>query len=109
VIRASLRAVYVSETAGKNRGRRNGMRARWHEQAILKDIVELADLADLDIKTAVRSGKPAADAILGEVGRGSDKLIVMGVARPSGEPLFFGEIAAAVLEKSPASTLLIAS
>jgi Kef-type K+ transport system membrane component KefB/nucleotide-binding universal stress UspA family protein len=109
VVRAPLRAIYVSEAAGKNRARSNGMRARWHEQAILKDIVELADMADLHIITAVRSDKPAADAILGEVGRSSDKLIVMGVGRPSSEPLFFGEIAAAVLEKSPASILLIAS
>jgi Kef-type K+ transport system membrane component KefB/nucleotide-binding universal stress UspA family protein len=109
VVRAPLRAIYVSETAGKNRARRNALRARWHEQAILKDIVELADMADLHIKTAVRSEKPAADAILGEVGRSSDKLIVMGVGRPSSEPLFFGEIAATVLEKSPASILLIAS
>ncbi len=108
VVRAPLRAIYVSETAGKNRPRRSGMRARWHEQAILKDIVELADVADQNIKTAVRSGKAAADAILAEVGRDADKLIVMGVARPSGE-LFFGEIAAAVLEKSPASILLVSS
>jgi Kef-type K+ transport system membrane component KefB/nucleotide-binding universal stress UspA family protein len=109
VVRAPLRAIYVSETAGRNRARRDGMRARWHEQAILKDIVELADVADRDIKTAVRAGRPAADAILAEVGRSSDKLIVMGVARPSGEPLFFGEIAAAVMEKSPASILLVSS
>jgi nucleotide-binding universal stress UspA family protein len=108
VVRAPLRAIYVSETAGRNRSGRSGMRARWHEQAILKDIVELADMADLDIKTAVRAGRPAADAILSEVGRNADKLIVMGVARPSGE-LFLGEIAAAVLEKSPASILLISS
>ena len=108
VVRAPLRAIYVSETAGRNRSGRSGMRARWHEQAILKDIVELADMADLDIKTAVRAGRPAEDAILSEVGRNADKLIVMGVARPSGE-LFFGEIAAAVLEKSPASILLVSS
>ena len=111
VVRAPLRAIYVAETAGKSRSAtRNGMRARWHEQAILKDIVELADVADQNIKTAVRSGRAASDAILGEVGRNAtDTLIVMGVARPSREPLFFGEIAAAVMEKSPASILLVSS
>jgi Kef-type K+ transport system membrane component KefB/nucleotide-binding universal stress UspA family protein len=110
VVRAPLRAIYVSETAGTNRAaRRNGLRARWHEQAILKDIVELADVADMDIKTAARSSRAAADAIVSEVGRNADKLIVMGVGRPAGEPLFFGEIAAAVLEKSPASVLLVSS
>jgi Kef-type K+ transport system membrane component KefB/nucleotide-binding universal stress UspA family protein len=110
VVRAPLRAIYVSETAGTNRAaRRNGIRARWHEQAILKDIVELADIAGLDIKTAARTDRAAADAIVAEVGRNADKLIVMGVGRPASEPLFFGEIAAAVLEKSPASILLISS
>jgi Kef-type K+ transport system membrane component KefB/nucleotide-binding universal stress UspA family protein len=110
VVRAPLRAIYVSETAGKNRsGRRGGLRARWHEQAILKDIVKLADVADKDIKTAVRSTTAAEDAILSEVGHNADSLIVMGVARPAGDQLFFGEIAAAVLEKTSASILLVAS
>jgi Kef-type K+ transport system membrane component KefB/nucleotide-binding universal stress UspA family protein len=110
VLRAPLRVIYVSETAGENRpGRRSPMPTRWHEQAILKDIVELADTQDLQVKTAVRTTKAAKDAILSEIGRNSDKLIVMGVARPVGEPLFFGEIAAAVLEDSPASILLVAS
>jgi Kef-type K+ transport system membrane component KefB/nucleotide-binding universal stress UspA family protein len=110
VVRAPLRAIYVSETAGKNRsGRRGGLRARWHEQAILKDIVGLADVADKDIKTAVRSTTAADEAILSEAGRNADSLIVMGVARPAGDQLFFGETAAAVLEKTPASILLVAS
>ena len=50
-------------------------------------------MQDQTIKTAVRSTKAAEDAILSEVGRNENKLIVMGVARPAGEPLFFGEIA----------------
>ncbi len=110
VVRAPLRAIYVSQTAGTNRAaRRNGMHARWHEQAILKDVVELADVADQSIKIAARSDRAAADAIVSEAGRDADKLIVMGVGRPATEPLFFGEIAAAVLEKSPASVLLVSS
>ena len=110
VLRAPLQAIYVSETAGKERGsRKRSARSRWHEQAILKDIVVLADHQDQTIKTAVRSTKAAEDAILSEVGHNENKLIVMGVGRPATEPLFFGEIAAAVAEKSPASILLVAS
>jgi nucleotide-binding universal stress UspA family protein len=110
VLRAPLQAIYVSETAGKERGsRKRGARSRWHEQAILKDIVELADHQDQTIRTAVRSTKAAEDAILSEVSHNENKLIVMGVGRPATEPLFFGEIAAAVADKSPASILLVAS
>jgi Kef-type K+ transport system membrane component KefB/nucleotide-binding universal stress UspA family protein len=110
VCRALLRAIYVSETAGKeHRASRRSARSSWHEQAVLKDIVELADRQDQRIRTAVRSTKAAEDAILSEIGRNEDKLIVMGVARPAGEPLFFGEIAAAVFAKTPSSILLVAS
>ena len=110
VVRAPLRVIYVSEAADRARaGRRSGTPMRWHEQAVLKDIVELADSQDLEIKTAVRSATAAKNAILSEVGHNADRLIVMGVARPVGETLFFGEIAAAVLAESPASVLLVAS
>jgi Kef-type K+ transport system membrane component KefB/nucleotide-binding universal stress UspA family protein len=110
VVRAPLQVIYVSETAGKARAKpKRGGRSRWHEQMILKDIVQLADQQDQKIKTAARSVTAAEDSILSEADRGEDKLIVMGVSRPSGEPLFFGEIAAAVFEKSPASILLISS
>jgi nucleotide-binding universal stress UspA family protein len=110
VCRAPLRAIYVSETAGKEHGdRRRGARSSWHEQAVLKDIVELADQQEQRIRNAVRATKAAEDAILSEIGRNEDRLVVMGVARPSGEPLFFGEIAARVFEKTPASILLVSS
>jgi hypothetical protein len=36
-------------------------------------------------------------------------LIVMDVTRRSGEPLFFGETAAAVFEKAPTSAVLLAT
>jgi Kef-type K+ transport system membrane component KefB/nucleotide-binding universal stress UspA family protein len=110
VCRAPLQAIYVSEIAGRERSnRKRGARSGWHEQAILKDISELADQYDQRITTAVRSRKAAEDAILSAIGRNDDKLVVMGVPRPAGEPLFFGEIAAAVLERTPASILLISS
>ena len=107
MVHAPLRAVYVSEASAKNQAPRRG--PRWHEQAVLKDIVALADAADQRIMTAVRTGRAPTDAILAEAERNPAALIVMGVARPGGEPLFFGEIAAAVLEKSPVSVVVVAS
>ena len=110
MVHAPSRVIYVSETSGKNRADRRGiMRARWHEQAVLRDIVALAAAAEQRITTAIRTARAPDDAILAEAGRDSAALIVLGVARPAGEPLFFGEIAAAVLEKATVSVLLVAS
>ena len=40
---------------------------------------------------------------------GKHDLIIMGAGRRPGDKLFFGDTAAAVLEKSPASILFVAS
>jgi nucleotide-binding universal stress UspA family protein len=48
------------------------------------------------------------EAILREAARGYD-LTVLGVSRRPGDVLFFGNTAAAVLERSPTSNLFIAS
>jgi len=47
-------------------------------------------------------------AILREASRGYD-LVVLGVSRRSGDMLFFGNTATAVLEWSPTSILFVAS
>ena len=85
------------------------MRARRQEQAILKDIVEIADRYDVEAKTAVRADTAPDAAILTEAKKGGHDLIIMGVNRRPGDKLFFGDTAAAVLEKSSASILFVAT
>jgi Kef-type K+ transport system membrane component KefB/nucleotide-binding universal stress UspA family protein len=106
----SVTALHVANTAsnGRRRGVR-GMGDRRREQAILKDIARMADRYDVPIKTAVRSDVAPDKAILSEAKKGCHDLIVMGVNRRSGDALFFGDTAAAVFEKSPASILLLSS
>jgi Kef-type K+ transport system membrane component KefB/nucleotide-binding universal stress UspA family protein len=102
-------ALYVA-TSGANNGHKGRVfRARRQEQAIMKDMVEMADHYDVTAKTAVRSDLAPRDAILGEANKGAHDLIVMGVSRRPGDKLFFGDTAAAVLEKAPASIVFIAS
>ncbi len=101
VSQAPLTALYVNP--GGKRG------ARTYEEAILKDIVQLADTYDLTIRTAVRADMAPDDAILKEAARGKHNLLVMGVGRRPGEKLFFGDTAAALLEKSEGSLLFVAS
>ena len=98
---APLTALYVAP-----RGRK---RSRRYEEAILKDISKLAETYDTDIRTAVRANVAAEDAILKEYSRKPYNLIVIGAGRRPGEKLFFGDTAAALLEKSEGSLLFVAS
>ena len=98
---APLTALYVAP-----RGRK---RSRRYEEAILKDISKLAETYDTDVTTAVRANLAAEDAILKEFSRKPYNLIVIGTGRRPGEKLFFGDTAAALLEKSEGSLLFVAS
>jgi K+:H+ antiporter len=88
---------------------RRGIRARRHEQEILKDVTGLAEGYAVNWRTAVLTDVGADHAILKEAERGGHNLIVMGASRRPGEVLFFGETTAAVLEKSKVSLMIVAS
>jgi len=105
----SITALYVA-TAGASNGRKGrGFRARQQEQAIMRDVVEMADRHDVTTRTALHADVAPHDAILAEVKKRGHDLIVMGVSRRPGDKLFFGDTAAAVLEKSAASIIFVAS
>jgi Kef-type K+ transport system membrane component KefB/nucleotide-binding universal stress UspA family protein len=104
VFKAPITALYVSGAGSKARGR-----ARSYEQAILKDITQLADQYDQKVSTAVRSDVGADEAVLATAKKGGHNLIIMGVSRRPGDKLFFGETAAGVFERAPVSVVLVAS
>ena len=108
----AVTALYVMGTVGLGAAQRRLRRptmSRRHEEAILKDIVELADRYDTPIRTALRLDIAPEDAILRQARLGRYDLVVMGVGRPAGETLYFGKIAAAVLENSQHSILFVSS
>ncbi len=106
--KAPVTVLYVAVGGGKRTTRRN-LRTRRHEEAILKDIVAIADGYNMSIRTAVLADRAADEAIMREVERRKHNLVVMGVGRRPGEKLFFGDTAAALLEKSERSLLFVAS
>jgi nucleotide-binding universal stress UspA family protein len=69
----------------------------------------MADRYDVKVRTAVRADVAPDAAILAQAKQGGHDLIVMGVQRRPGDKLFFGDTAASVLEKSPASLLFLSS
>jgi Kef-type K+ transport system membrane component KefB/nucleotide-binding universal stress UspA family protein len=104
-------ALYVASGrpgAAGERARRS-IATRRNEEAVLKDITELADRYDARVRTALRIDVAAEDAILKEANRGGYDLIVLGVTRRPGETLFFGNMAAAVLERCDTAILFLAS
>jgi Kef-type K+ transport system membrane component KefB/nucleotide-binding universal stress UspA family protein len=102
--KTSLTALHVATRATKGK-----KRSRQYDEAILKDIVKLADTYHVEIQTSVRNNVDPEDAILKEAARRKHNFIVMGVARRPGEKLFFGDTAAAILEKSESSILFVAT
>jgi nucleotide-binding universal stress UspA family protein len=110
VFEAPITTLYVSGTKRDARGRRGGgTRERAQEQAILKEIVVLADQYDQEVATRVRADQSPDEAVLTEAKRDGHNLIIMGVSRRPGDSLFFGETAAGIFEKSPISVVLVSS
>jgi len=81
---------------------------RRNESGALKDIAALAERYDVPLRNTTRADMAPDQAILREAGRGYD-LVVLGVSRRPGDVLFFGNTAAAVLERPPTSILFVAS
>jgi Kef-type K+ transport system membrane component KefB/nucleotide-binding universal stress UspA family protein len=103
--RARVKALYVSPRARGAAGRASLSHRR--EEAALKDIADLAERYGVPIKTAMKAHGAAAEAITREASKGV-ALVVMGVAQRSGDELFFGETAGAVLAGCPTPVVLVA-
>jgi nucleotide-binding universal stress UspA family protein len=82
---------------------------RREQEAVLKDIVKLADQYGVRVRTAVTANANPGRAIVDHANRGKHNLIVMGVSRRPGTTLSFGEVAATVLEDTERSVLFVAS
>src|SRR5262249_15221760 len=97
VVQAPVTAIYLA-----------GERPR-HEQAILKEIVEIADGYDQQVETAVRTDVAPDEAVIAAAKKGGHNVIIMGVSRRPGDTLFFGETAAGIFDNAPISVVFVAS
>ena len=77
--------------------------------ATIQDIVELGKMYGVDVKGIIRSRRTAENAIIQEIRGGSYDLLVMGVSPRPGDQLFFGEVPADLLARSPCSLVFLAS
>jgi nucleotide-binding universal stress UspA family protein len=105
---SQLTVLYVAprEAGGKSARQKA---SRGNQEAILKEIAQMAGGYNLDIHTAMLADAAANDAILKEAERRNHNLIVLGVGRRPGESLFFGDTAAGLLADAKCSLLFLAT
>jgi nucleotide-binding universal stress UspA family protein len=106
---APITALYISsgDSARRARRRRAPGQPRQRAEAVLKEAVEVADRYGIVMRTAVKRSAAIAETILREATTTRHTLIVMGVNRRPGDVLFFGDVAATILERSPRSILFV--
>ena len=104
-----ITALYISTGESARRARRKGApgQPRQRAEAVLKEAVEVADRYGVTMRTAVKRSSAVAETILREAAATRHTLIVMGVNRRPGDALFFGDVAATILERSARSILLV--
>ena len=103
---AQVTALYVTRANANGGTRKRAQATRRNELAVLKDISALADRYEVRVRSTTRANMAPDEAILRESKRGYD-LIILGVSRRPGDTLFFGNTAAAVLDRSASSNLFV--
>jgi Kef-type K+ transport system membrane component KefB/nucleotide-binding universal stress UspA family protein len=89
--------------------RRRRLLTRRHEEAVLREIMSIADHYDVGVRTKIKITDVPSAAILDEADRARDTLIVIGVSIRPSEALLFGNTADQLLETSRRSLLFVAS
>ncbi|WP_245520822.1 MULTISPECIES: cation:proton antiporter [unclassified Mesorhizobium] len=103
--RARVKVLYVSQARN---GSRPGSVSHRREEAVLKDVADLADRYGVAVETAIRTRATPDQAIAREAAKGA-AMVVMGVTQRPGEELFFGDTATAVLAAVACPVVLLAS
>jgi len=76
-------------------------------EAAIREIVDLGGHYNIRVRGRVRRDRATDNAILKEIESGRYSLLVMGVSRRPGDRLFFGDVAAEVLQRAKCSVLFV--
>jgi Kef-type K+ transport system membrane component KefB/nucleotide-binding universal stress UspA family protein len=106
---AKVTTLYITRPSGRGLGGAARRRVtRRDELAFLEDIEDLADRYEVDVHSTTRADMAPDEAILRELKRGYD-LIVVGANKRPGDRLFFGDTAATILDRASTPKLFVAS
>jgi Kef-type K+ transport system membrane component KefB/nucleotide-binding universal stress UspA family protein len=109
---ADLTILYVSAaqpSPDTRAQRRRRLLTRRHEEAVLREIVAVADHYEQRVRTKIRIADVPSAAILDEADSAGDTLTVVGVSIRPSEALLFGNTADQLLETSRRSLLFVVS
>jgi nucleotide-binding universal stress UspA family protein len=106
---AQVTVLYVASPRDRASRGSHPAQPTWRNyRGILDDISTLAERYNVDVRRNMVEHAAPVEAILKEAKRDYD-LIVLGANRRPGEALFFGNTAAAILDRSPIPKLFVAS
>jgi nucleotide-binding universal stress UspA family protein len=108
---AEITILYVSPSTTPPNAiqQRRRLLARRHGEAVLKEIVEVADHYGVRLRTKIKISDRPHVAILNEADRAHDTLIILGVVARTSDALLFGSTADQLLETSRSSLLFVSS
>jgi Kef-type K+ transport system membrane component KefB/nucleotide-binding universal stress UspA family protein len=108
----SLTALHITRSRNRPRSWQHRLGAALASassaDAIIREVVRLGEHYGVEVKGVVRSIGTPQDAISHHLHQGGHNLLVMGVNPRPGDQLFFGEVAAELLERAQCSVLFIA-
>ena len=105
---AQVTVLYVTSPRAAGRKGRGAQSARRDQKGVLKDIGALARRYEVNVRRSMIEHAAPVEAILNEAKQDYD-LIVLGADRRPGDTLFFGNTAAAILDRAPIPKLFVAS
>jgi nucleotide-binding universal stress UspA family protein len=73
--------------------------------AIIREVARVGDQYGIEVKDAVRRARSPAEAMQRQLPLGHHNFLVVGVSPRPGEALFFGQVAAELLDKTQCSLL----
>jgi nucleotide-binding universal stress UspA family protein len=110
-IGGSVTALYVTNSSRKPQTWRQqfgtALAPENSADAAVREIVELGEHYNTEVRGLIRQDGPTGDAILKEIESGHYSLLVMGVSPRPGDQLFLGEVAAEVLQGAKCSIVFV--
>jgi nucleotide-binding universal stress UspA family protein len=107
----SVTALYVTNSSRKPRTWRQqfgtALAPENSADAAVREIVELGEHYNTEVRGLIRQDGATGDAILKEIDSGHYSLLVMGVSPRPGDQLFLGEVAAEVLQGAKCSIVFV--
>ena len=105
---AKVTALFVADPADAAR-RRRVTRLRRSDDAVLREIADIAEQEGVELQTAMRIDLSPEDAILRQARLGGYDMIVLGASRRPGDFLSLGTVADALLEASDRSIVFVSA